>query len=97
MLLEEIYVKQPKGFFELGKEEKECILIKKSLYGLKQAPRAWYKRIDDHLLSFEFIRVFLEVTLYVKHKGTNILFESLYVYDLLVTENNVWLVEEFKK
>ncbi|KAL5783223.1 hypothetical protein ACOSP7_008252 [Xanthoceras sorbifolium] len=37
-LQEEIYMHQPEGFAEKGKENLVCIL-KKSLYGLKQAPR----------------------------------------------------------
>ena len=39
---EEIYMQQPKGFAEKGKENLVCRL-KKSLYGLKQVPRKWYK------------------------------------------------------
>jgi len=35
---EEIYMKQPDGFFVEGKEDYECRL-RKSLYGLKQALR----------------------------------------------------------
>ncbi|KAF3626284.1 putative hexokinase-3 [Capsicum annuum] len=55
------------------------------------------RMIDDHLLSLGFVRSLSEVTLYVKHKGTDLLIVSLYVDDLLATGNNVWLVEEFKK
>ena len=36
---EEVYVKQPSGFIQSGKEDKVYRLTK-SLYGLKQAPRA---------------------------------------------------------
>ena len=36
---EEVYVKQPSGFIQSGKEEKVYRLTK-ALYGLKQAPRA---------------------------------------------------------
>ena len=71
-------------------------MLKKALYGLKQAPRAWYSRIDDHLLSLGFIKSLSEVTLYIKHKSNDFLIVSLYVDDLLVTENNEGLVEEFK-
>ncbi|XP_055822050.1 uncharacterized protein LOC129890538 [Solanum dulcamara] len=88
--------KKPEGFAEQGKGEKVC-LLEKAFYGLKQASRAWYSRIDDHLLSLEFERSVSEVTLYVKHKGTDLLIVSLYVNDLLEIGNNVWLVEEFKK
>ncbi|GKV14795.1 hypothetical protein SLEP1_g25613 [Rubroshorea leprosula] len=41
-LHEEIYMDQPEGFEEQGKEHMVCKL-KKSLYGLKQAPRQWLK------------------------------------------------------
>ena len=37
-LKEEIYMRQPKGFVEPGKEKKVCKLVK-FLYGLKQAPK----------------------------------------------------------
>lgn len=37
-LVEELYMTQPEGFVEKGKEKLVCKL-KKSLYGLKQAPR----------------------------------------------------------
>ena len=37
-LKEQIYMSQPKGFIESGKEKKVCKLVK-SLNGLKQAPK----------------------------------------------------------
>jgi hypothetical protein len=40
-LHEEVYVSQPPGFEEIGKEHLVSKL-NKALYGLKQAPRAWY-------------------------------------------------------
>ena len=39
-LEEEIYMHQPEGFMEKGKENLVCRL-KKSLYGLKQTPEQW--------------------------------------------------------
>ncbi|XP_020263962.1 uncharacterized protein LOC109839911 [Asparagus officinalis] len=77
--------------------KKTIYLLKKALYGLKQAPRAWYSRIDVHLLSLGFVKSLSEATLYVKHKDDDILIVSLYVDDLLVTGNNIMLVEEFKQ
>ncbi|GKC44762.1 gag-pol polyprotein [Tanacetum coccineum] len=38
--VEEVYVAQPKGFFDPDHPEK-VYRLRKSLYGLKQAPRAW--------------------------------------------------------
>ena len=41
VIVEEVYIKQPKGFKVKDKETHVCKL-KKDLYGLKQAPRSWY-------------------------------------------------------
>ncbi|XP_048140482.1 uncharacterized mitochondrial protein AtMg00810-like [Rhodamnia argentea] len=38
-----------------------------------------------------------EATLYMKHKGDDLLIVSLYVDDLLITSGNAKLVEEFKR
>ena len=81
----------------MTKEKKKKNVYFKALYGLKQVQRAWYIVIDDHLLSLGFIRSVSEVTFYVKHKVTNLLIVSLNVDYLLVRENNMWMVEEFKK
>ena len=78
-------------------EEDKVYQLKKALYSLKQAPRAWYSRINDHLLSLGFERSLSETTLYVKHKGNDILIVPLYVDDLIVTGNNRNLVDKFKK
>jgi len=96
VLQEEIYVEQPEGFVVQGKEDK-VYLLKKALYGLKQAPRAWYSRINDHLLNIGFEKSLSVSTLYVKHKGNNVLIVSLYVDDMLVTGDDTRLVEEFKQ
>jgi Reverse transcriptase (RNA-dependent DNA polymerase) len=39
---EDIYMQQPAGFNEKGKESFVC-LLQKSLYSLKQAGRLWYE------------------------------------------------------
>ncbi|KAL8096063.1 hypothetical protein AgCh_037136 [Apium graveolens] len=96
VLQEEIYVEQPEGFKRKG-EENKVYLLKKALYGLKQAPRAWYKRIDDHLLSLGFKKSLSEATLYVKRHYDDVVIVSLYVDDLLVTGNNAGLVTRFKQ
>ena len=96
VLQEDIYVEQPKRFVEKYEDEK-VYLLKKDLYGLKQAPRAQYSKIDEHLSSLGLEKIKSESTLYVTHKRNELLIVSLYIDDLLVTEGNVKLVEEFKR
>ena len=50
---EEVYVEQPEGFIEPGKENWVCRL-NKALYGLKQSPRAWFMCIATVLVDFNF-------------------------------------------
>ena len=49
----EIYMQQPEGFEEKGKENLVCRL-RKSLYGLKQAPRQWYKKFESFMMEHWF-------------------------------------------
>ncbi|KAJ9709896.1 hypothetical protein PVL29_001400 [Vitis rotundifolia] len=43
---EDMYMEQPIGFVEVGKEDLVCKL-NKSIYGLKQASRQWYLKFDS--------------------------------------------------
>jgi len=47
-LSEEVYMRQPKGFIEPGKENLVCH-FKYSIYGLKQSPRCWNHALDSQL------------------------------------------------
>ncbi|GKA65360.1 retrovirus-related pol polyprotein from transposon TNT 1-94 [Tanacetum coccineum] len=61
-LEEEIYMLQPEGFEQKGKENLICRL-NKSLYDLKQAPRCWYKRFDPFIRSLEYNRLHADTCL----------------------------------
>jgi len=52
-LREEIYIKQPPGYIQPGKEELVCKL-RKSIYSLKQSPLCWNEQLCDHLKSLDF-------------------------------------------
>ncbi|CAB4027047.1 Hypothetical predicted protein [Paramuricea clavata] len=52
---EEIYMQQPEGYVEPGKEGLVCRL-KKSLYGLKQSPRCWNNVFKEFMLSLGFVQ-----------------------------------------
>ena len=52
-LKKDVYVEQPLGYIQKGKEER-VYKLKKTLYGLKQAPRAWYSRIEAYFVNEGF-------------------------------------------
>ena len=47
-LTDEVYMRQPEGFIEPGKEHLVCHL-KWSIYGLKQSPHCWNHTLDNRL------------------------------------------------
>ncbi|KZV22485.1 hypothetical protein F511_19705 [Dorcoceras hygrometricum] len=95
-LEEEIYMLQPEGFAETGKENLVCRL-KKSLYGLKQAPRCWYKRFDSYIMSLGYNRLSADPCTYFKRSGGNdYIILLLYVDDMLVAGPNKDRVQELK-
>ena len=50
---EDIYMRQPKGYEEPGREQ-SLAKLKKGLYGLKQAGREWYATLHDFLIGLGF-------------------------------------------
>ncbi|RVW41864.1 Retrovirus-related Pol polyprotein from transposon RE1 [Vitis vinifera] len=84
ILLENVYMEQPKGFVNSDFPDYVCKL-NKSLYGLKQAPRAWFMRLSQTLLEFGFLSSPVDASLFVYHKGHIHLFILIYVDDILVT------------
>ena len=82
-LEEEIYMEQPEGFLEKGKEDYVCRL-KKSLYGLKQAPRQWYLKFDSVMGEQGYKRSSSDHCAYIKRfSGDDFIILLLYVDDML--------------
>ena len=78
--------------------EDKVLRLKKALYGLKQAPRVWNSRINKYFQDNGFVCCLYEYALYVKiHNNGGILLVCLYGDDLIFTDNNHSLFEEFKK
>ncbi|GJY89529.1 retrovirus-related pol polyprotein from transposon TNT 1-94 [Tanacetum coccineum] len=87
-LEEEIYMLQPEGFKQKGKENLVCRL-NKSLYGLKQVPRCWYKRFDSFIRGLEYNRLHADPYAYFKRFGNDdFIILLLYVDDMLVAGPN---------
>jgi ATP-binding cassette subfamily B (MDR/TAP) protein 1 len=96
-LEEEIYMLQPEGFAETGKENLVCRL-NKSLYDLKQAPRCWYKRFDSFIISLGYNRLSSDHCTYYKRFEEDDVFIILllYVDGMLVIGPNKDRVQELK-
>ncbi|GJX46548.1 retrovirus-related pol polyprotein from transposon TNT 1-94 [Tanacetum coccineum] len=76
-LKEEVYVSQPEGFVDQDNPS-HVYKLKKALYGLKQAPRAWYDMLSSFLISQQFSKGAVDLTLFIRHAGNDILLILLY-------------------
>jgi hypothetical protein len=63
--------------------------LKKVLYGLKQAPRAWSEKIGQHLIISGFQTSNADFSLYVKKTNHGIVVIVIYVYDLIITGDDI--------
>nr|GEV09817.1 putative reverse transcriptase domain-containing protein [Tanacetum cinerariifolium] len=70
-LKEEVYVSQPEGFVDQDNPS-HVYKLKKSLYGLKQAPDAWYDMLSSFLISQQFSKGAVDLTLFTRHAGNDL-------------------------
>lgn len=97
ILEEKIYIDQSLDFKVEGNEYK-VLKLKKSLYDFKEAPRAQTCRIEKYFPINISLKYPYEHALYVKiNEDGDTLIVCLYVDDLILTENNSNMFEEFKK
>ena len=81
-LKEEIYMQQPPGYTQPGKEELVCKL-KKSLYGLKQSPRCWNEKLCEHLRLLGFKESAADPCVFIRQKK-ELQVIAVYVDDLIL-------------
>jgi hypothetical protein len=67
--------------------------LNKSLYGLKQAPRAWYSRFASLLLSLGFVEAKSDTSLFIYHRGADMVYLLLYVDDIVLTASSDALLQ----
>nr|GEV57378.1 hypothetical protein [Tanacetum cinerariifolium] len=82
ILKEELYMSQPEGFVD-QEHPTYVFVLKKALYGLKQAPRAWYDLLSKFLLSQQFIKGAVDLTLFTWKEGEHITLVQIYVDDII--------------
>nr|GEU71523.1 copia protein [Tanacetum cinerariifolium] len=75
-LREEVYVSQPDGFVDQDNPN-HVYKLKKALYGLKQAPRAWYDMLSSFLISQEFSKGLVDLTLFICRNDNDLLLMSM--------------------
>nr|GEZ80453.1 hypothetical protein [Tanacetum cinerariifolium] len=78
-LREVVYVSKPKGFVDQDKPN-HVYRLNKELYGLKQAPRMWYDMLSSFLLSQEFSKGAVDLTLFTRKVGRDILLKYGMLY-----------------
>ncbi|WJX13388.1 hypothetical protein P8452_03779 [Trifolium repens] len=95
-LHEEIYMEQPDGFVEKGKEDYVCKLVK-SLYGLKQAPRQWYQKFNSVMIEHGYKMSKADHCVFFRNfsEGDFIIL-LLYVDDMLIVGKNISRIKELK-
>ena len=81
-LEEEIYMQQPNGYTQPGKEHLVCKL-KWSLYSLKQSPHCWNKVFTQFMKAIGFTQSTADPCIYVR-VGYGLSIIALYVDDLII-------------
>ena len=94
-LEEEIYMKQPEGFEELGPEY-VCRLIR-SLYGIKQAARVWNKKLHSVLASLGFKRLESDRSVYLYQKDNIRMIVPVHVDDITIASKSQSALDDFVK
>lgn len=90
---EDLYLEQPEGFVEPGKEHMVCKLSK-SIYGLRQSPKIWGDAVKDFLLSIGFNQCKVDPCTYFRSSGTSFSAIYLHVDDLAITGNEIEVVKQ---
>ena len=67
--------------------------LRKSIYGPKQASRSWNLHFDEVVKEFGFHKIEEEPCFYKKASGSALVFLILYVYDILLTRNDIPMIE----
>ena len=93
-LEEEVYMQQPEGFIEKGKDW--YWLLKKSLYGLKQAPRCWHKKLNQALEEMGFNRIICEHSIWIYHRDDTRIIIPVFVDDMTIVSKSQAAIQKVK-
>ena len=91
---EDIYMHQPKGFFEQGKEQLVWRL-KHAIYRLKQAALAWRRELDNSVKRLGFVHLHSDAGIFI-NKTHNIII-IVYVDDCISMGKNLKCIKQAKE
>ena len=94
-LEKDIYMEQLLGFTSDDGDHRVCKL-QRSIYRLKQASQSWNLHFDDAIKSFGFIKNEEESCVYKKISRSTITFLVLYMDDILLIENDIFILTSVK-
>src|SRR6266702_596646 len=92
---ETMYMEQPEGFEEAGKEDWVMKLMK-SIYGMKQASRIWNKTFNAAIVGWGFERLACEWCVYKRQSATGTIIFVVHVDDILATASSPSEIDRFK-
>lgn len=78
------------------KKASKICKLQRSIYGLKQVSRSWNLHFNDAVQEFGFIRNEDDHCIYKKINGKEITFLILYLDDILLMGNDIFILEYVK-
>ena len=93
-LEEEVYMRQPEGFVEKGKDWYWRLL--KALYGLKQAGRCWHKKLNEVLESMGFRKTISDHSIWVFQCGDVRIIIPVFIDDMTIAAKSGAKIQEVK-
>jgi len=93
---ETMYMEQPLGFEEPGRED-WVMKLQKSIYGMKQASRVWNKTFHQAVVEWGFERISSEPCIYHQESPTGITMFALHVDDIISAASTPKENQRFKE
>ena len=91
----EIFVQQPKGYEQFGKN-KERLSGSKSLYGLKQSDKNWNSLLHNLFEENGFKRSSVDASIHFKN-DSDVIFMIIWVDDIVISANSMKSMYETKR
>nr|GEX24722.1 hypothetical protein [Tanacetum cinerariifolium] len=94
-LREEVYVSQSNGFVDQDNPN-NVYKLKKAFYGLKQASRTWYDMLSSFLISHDFSKGSVDLTLFIRRNDNDLLLISQSPRGIFINQSK-YALESLKK